>query len=103
MSEPYPAQWLGEQLLARLDPVLAPQGFQSGDALVWEGTPQETLATATWKRGNDELTVRYEFWGGRLVLCLKSIGIELWRVEEVVHFNGAAATAESIIGKKLQT
>lgn len=82
---------------------LLARGSSLGDALDWEGSPQETLATATWKRESDELTVRYEFWGGRLVLCLKSIGVERWRVEEVVHFNGAAATAESIIGEKLQT
>jgi hypothetical protein len=101
MGEGYPARWLGEQLVARLDPVLARQGFQSGEALVWDGSPQETLATATWKRDNDELTVRYEFWGGRLVLCLKSIGIERWRVEDVVHFNEAVVSVESIIGREL--
>jgi hypothetical protein len=58
---------------------------------------------ATWKRQDEELTVRYEFWGGRLLVSLKSRGHEQWRTEAAVHFNKATATAESIIGEKLQT
>ena len=103
MSEPYPARWLSEQLVARLNSVLAPLGFQSGNALAWEGAPQETVAMATWKRQYDELTVRYEFWGGLLRLSLKEGGTERWSTETVVHNKEAVATAESIIGERLRS
>ncbi len=102
MSEPYPARWLSEQLVARLSPVLAPLGFQSGNALVWEGAPQETVVTAAWKRADEELTARYEFWGDRLLVSLKSRGHEQWSASAVVHFNETIAAAESMIGEKLQ-
>lgn len=103
MREPYPARWLGEQLLSRLEPVLLAHGFMSGDALVWEGSPQETSTSVTWKRAGEELTVRYEFWGGRLAVSLKREGHELWGAEAAVHFNEAVARAATIIGDEFQT
>lgn len=103
MSEGFPAKWLGEQLVARLNPVLALFEFQSGVVLVWDGSPQETVAMATWKRQYDELTVRYEFWGGLLRLSLKEGGTERWTTDAVVHYNEAVATAESMIGERLRS
>lgn len=103
MSEPYPARWLGEQLLSRLGPVLLAHGFISGDALALEGSPQETSTSVTWKRTSEELTVRYEFWGGRLAVFLKREGHELWGTEAAVHFNEATARAAAMIGDEFQT
>lgn len=103
MADSYPARWLGEQLVSRLDDALIPHGFVSGDALVWEGSPQETLTSVTWKRADEELTVRYEFWGGHLAVSLKREGHELWGAEAAVHFNEAVARAATIIGDEFQT
>lgn len=101
MSEGFPAQWLGEQLVARLNLVLAPLGFQSGVGLVWEGTPQETMSMATWQCQDDDLTVRYEFWGGLLRLSLKEGGTERWTTEAVVHHNEAVRQASNLIEERL--
>lgn len=100
MSEPYPARWLGEELVTRLNPFLTPLGFLSGDALVWKGSPQETSASVTWKRESEELTVRYEFWGGRLVVYLKHGGSVLWTADAVVRFNEALHHAHLFIGER---
>lgn len=97
MGDSYPARWLGEQLCAKLNPVLAARGFEPGCPLVWVGSPQETLTSVTWKCAAEELTFKYEFWGAKLTVKLVNQAQTVWTVRKEAHVNGVVAEAERIL------